>query len=110
VSERISAARVLGKPPFAHALFLLEHLFDSPERGESKHAQQGREEDVVHPYRGNHTGYAQQEEHPPAFGAPIIFGFYHNGVKETDDEKRANADKQTGKMVFIQEVHNDERR
>ena len=37
---------VFGEPPLFYPLFLFEHLFDGPERGEGKYAGQSREHDV----------------------------------------------------------------
>lgn len=98
---------IFGEPPLLHPLLLVEELFDGPERREGKHPRQRREHDVFEVQRGGDTGQSQQQEYPPAAGAPVVLGFDYNRVKQPDDEKGADSDNESLQVVVDDEVHNE---
>ena len=87
----VFSLRVLGKPAFLDPFFLVEDFLDCPKRGKSKHAQQRRQQDVLHKQGTNRPRHAQQQKDPPATGAPVILGLYHYRMEQADNEKRADA-------------------
>ena len=105
LSELVGTFRVLGEPAFLYSFFLFENFLNGPERREGENTQQGRQQNVVDTHRSSCSPDTQQKEYPPASGTPVIFGLYHDGVEQADDEERTDADEQSGKMVCVQKIH-----
>ena len=84
---RISTFRILWKPAFQDALFLLENFLYRPERGKGKDAADSRDENAFNQQGSDSSRYSQNKKDPPAFRAPIIFRFHHNRMKKPDNQK-----------------------
>ncbi len=88
----ISTFWVLGKPAFFYPFLLFKDLFDGPEGGEGKYSQEGSQHNVFRAEGGDEATDSQNQENPPTLGAPIVLGLYDYGMKQADNEKRADAD------------------
>ena len=87
--------RISGKPPLAHALFLLKEFFDTPKWGESEYAYDAAYQGVFDKQCTYGTADADEEENPPRAGAEVVFRFDHNGVEQADAEEGGNANKES---------------
>lgn len=96
---------IFGKPSLTDTFFLFEQLFDRPERREGEYPGQRRQQNVMRNQRQSDTRQSQQQENPPATGAPVILGFNHDGMEQSDNQKCSDSYNQTEQAVFDQKFH-----
>ena len=86
--ENLFFLRILWKPAFFYPFLLLEKLFNAPEGGEHHHADDGGKKGAFDEKGEDREDDAKDKKNGPRLFSNVIFRFDHDGMKNTDDEKR----------------------
>ena len=90
--------RIGGKPALFHPFMLLEQFVNAPETGKADDAENSGQNDIGDHCRDRKQDQARDEKNGPDTIGEKILAFDHNGMKETNAQKRGKAEDNTMKM------------